>query len=167
VGGERLLLRKRKAETELAEAERGAENSRLEILRQEARTNLIRRKEIDTGSLVDAAGNALPFSMVGDRAQARIDAEAQAILIRRMGRDDSPWSDVLNVSPLARESDLNRRMGRMDAAGRDPLRDATPRSDPDNARMREIAEEEHRAKKNAPGPVLNGKPADRFIYLPR
>lgn len=160
---ERGMLRRRTAETVLAETEEGAENSKLQILRQEAMTNLIKRREINRGSLLNAAGDALPFSAVGTREQAQIDEESQRIL-RMRGGTGGGWADYLNVTPLAREQDLNRQIDELKARGINPL---TGEKDPANAEMLKIEKERRRDEKNAPGPAMSARPTDRFIYLPR
>jgi hypothetical protein len=113
------------ADLELARLERGAENSDLHILRTQALARLTRRKEINTNAtnFNDFLNQRATLGLTGDAETKRIDDEVQRMLIEREpeGTAAGPLSDMLNISPTAREEDLNARMARIRAAGGEPL----------------------------------------------
>jgi hypothetical protein len=119
------MRREADADVRLAEMERGAENSGLEVVRRQALARLVRRKEIDTNAtnLKDYLVGKTSFGVLGEPEQLRIDEETQRLLRERTpaGVAAPPLSDLLNVSPLAREEDLRNRMGRIRAAGGNPF----------------------------------------------
>lgn len=125
---EDLTLRRARAGVELAETERGAVNSPLEIVRKQVLSELVKQRKIDTNAtnLKDYLIGTTSFGLLGSGEQVRIDEAVQRKLIERNGgKDDQSWSDYLNFSPTAREDDLMRRIERIRKRGGDPLRDAT------------------------------------------
>lgn len=124
--GERGMNRQADAQVKLAEAERGAENSQLDIVRKQVLSELIKSRQIDTNAtnVKDYMVGTTSFGLLGSGEQVRIDEAVQRKLIERNGgKDDQSWSDYLNVSPTAREDDLRGRMGRIRRRGADPLHD--------------------------------------------
>lgn len=126
-GSEAFRSRQADAEIRLAELERGSEVSKLDVVRRQALSGLVRRKEIDTNAsnVKDYLVGKTSFGLLGSGEQVRIDEEAQRLLQRvtPKGAKPAPWSDMLNFTPLAREQDLSRQLGRAEDAGVDPIRE--------------------------------------------
>jgi hypothetical protein len=108
-----------------AQAERGAENSKLETARKYTLGRLIRDRKIDANgtNFRDYLVGKTSFGMLGSGEQVRIDEEVQRDIraATPANAEKAPWSDYLNVTPTARESDLTRQIRRAEAAGGDPL----------------------------------------------
>jgi hypothetical protein len=121
----RGMARLAQADIVSAQAEVAAKNADLTILRQQATARLIRTGGIDTNAanFNDYLMQKATFGMLGDPQQKRIDDEVQRMLMARSpaGTRAAPLMDMFNVSPTAREDDLNARMARITEAGGNPL----------------------------------------------
>lgn len=111
----------------LDQAERGSKNSKLDIIRKQALASLGKQGKVDTTGAIfkDYLVGATAFGALGSGEQVRIDEEAQRLIRQTTpkGAAAAPWSDIFNVTPTAREEDLNRAIGRSEAAGGDPMHD--------------------------------------------
>jgi hypothetical protein len=157
---ERFLDRQADAEIEREDLERGAENSKLEIIRKKAIASLANRREIDTTSTLfkDYMVGKTSFGLLGGGDQVRIDEEAQRLIRQTApkGTDVSGgFLENFNFTPTAREADLNRQIERAEAAGGNPLAAISKLLEEQNKMMREDLNKKP-AKAPAPLPV---KPA--------
>lgn len=118
--------RLRQQELAASQAAQGAKRSQLDLVRLEAARGLIDRGELNTNAsgIKDYLIDATSFRLLGSAEQLRIDEETQRLLMARSpaGTKAAPFSDMFNVTPLAREDDLMRRMARITEAGGDPTR---------------------------------------------
>lgn len=125
--GEVFGNRQADALNDLEQAERGSKNTKLDIIRKHALSSLGRQGKIDTTGAIfkDYLVGAAGFGTLGSGEQVRIDEEAQRLIKKTTpkGAEAAPWSDLLNFTPTAREDDLNRAIGRSEAAGGDPMHD--------------------------------------------
>lgn len=122
MGTEVAQTRVADADVVMAQAERGAENSKLDIVRKQALARLHRDRRIDTDATVlrDFIAGKASWGAVGDANQVRIDDEVQKLVDARSG-ESAPWT--LGITPLSREAELRDRMTAMEARGIDPAKE--------------------------------------------
>lgn len=121
--------RKADAQIRLAEMERGAKSSKIDIIRKQALAEMIANGEIDTtGSNVhDFVVGKASFGMIGDVEQERINVRAAEIAARRAdkagvgGGWNSKAGITLNPFDSGYERGLNYTIGQIERAGFDPL----------------------------------------------
>jgi len=120
MGSEAAQSRVASADVAMAEAERGAENTGLDVLRRQALSRLIRDKRINTNAagMQDFLSGKMTFGFLGDAEQKRIDDETQRLLNARTG-ESSPLSAAF--TPEAREKELRDRITAARQRGVDPL----------------------------------------------
>lgn len=121
--GEAGKLRLRDAQVELAKAERGAKNSKLEILRREALGQLIHEGKIDSTNekVAQYAAGAATFGLIGDTEQNTIDSVVQANLRARTPAEKRGFNMGLPLTHEGREEMFNKQMDTITASGVDPL----------------------------------------------
>jgi hypothetical protein len=109
------------ADIGLAEAERGAQNSPLEVIRKQALARLVRDQRIDSNAsaVQDFLSGKMSFGFLGDPDQRRINDETQRLLNARLG-ESSPISAA--VTPMAIEQELRDRITGARQRGIDPLK---------------------------------------------
>jgi hypothetical protein len=156
---ERGMLRQRAAELEVARAERGAEFSKLEILRKEALAQLVREKKVDTtnSNLVDYIADKTTFGALGSTEQHRIDNRVKEILDKR-----TPAAAIAEAKAKgggrtvwgaeAKQEALNRQIDAIERNGGNALGDAEA--------VNELKEQTKMMRDEArrPGPALQGRP---------
>lgn len=156
------LRRQRQAGVELAQAERGAANSRLDIARLEAIDQMTRERTLDTTKSIflrkamdmGTFGTASEFfaeqTMVDRRVRMNLNARTPDATVGDM--------DVFPLEIGAREAEFNRMFDKMEAAGFSPLTDAIKKL---NTNMEDWLAEQKRQRGggNAPPPVPHANPA--------
>lgn len=122
------LERQASTDVALAEAEKAARSEDLNVVRKQALAALIQRGEINTTAtgVNDFLNRGASFGLVGDAQRKRIDDETQAIITQRARTRGVPlrrdfMNGILNVSPEAREDELNRLLLQFRQRGVDPL----------------------------------------------
>jgi hypothetical protein len=116
----------RKADASVKEAElvRGAENSKVDILRKQALADLIKEKKINTTgtNFQDYIDGKLGFGVIGHNEQSRIDAQVFAKLNTR-DPSNKHVNEVMPISPEARERAMNSQIKEIEAVGGNPFKD--------------------------------------------
>ncbi len=142
------------AQVQLAEAERGRETSKLEIVRKQALAELIRRRAIDTTGtnisryLFDAA----TFGSLGSGEQRQIDLAVRDILNRRTPSTAVPATGPrghLNISAEGLQGAFNRQISAIEQAGGNPY------ADPVVAAIKEQTAVMQRSDPAPPAPLPN------------
>lgn len=128
MAGERGQKRMADADVILAELERGAENSKLEVVRRQALAELIRSREIDTATtnIQDYLFNRATFGTLGTAEQRRIDVRARDILNRRTPEAAIPEGGMFGHLRFGAEDigqAFNRQIAAIEEFGGNPLAD--------------------------------------------
>lgn len=178
-GTEAAALRRAQADVALAEAQRGAENSGVDILRSQALAELVRTKAIGTGvtGVKDWLSQGGPikgipvardiFNQIPDPEQARINAEASRILERRMqaaglGTAGFDFDWARSITPEGREATLRGGIEAVRGAGRDPFSDAMNQNNRLLEQNNRLMEQQLRQQGGVRAPLPAGRPQAGF-----
>ena len=120
---EAFRLREAQADVRLSEAARGAENSKLDILRTQAKAYMVRNKLIGTANvkMKQWAAGKLTFGMLDYSDQALVDLYGSRMLNARIPGTANDMPSLPN-NPEQREALFNRHIGIAEGMGVDPLR---------------------------------------------
>jgi hypothetical protein len=128
-GLERVQRRKADAGVKFAEQERGAVNSRLEIIRKQALDELIRERQIDTTAtnVTDYVYGKATFGVLGQAEQRRIDTRSRDILNRRTPAAIRPkGGPQMRFTQESVEQAFNRQLDAIQNAGINPFQELSP-----------------------------------------